>query len=249
MKNNTLLNYLKSNIFVLYVAIFTVVFLAPNTYYVYYSFCVFKSPYREIASLGVSLIVAASIMIYTLRKNYKVAKYYSLFEVSISAYYYASTIGWDWGLIPALGFTLILPISVYHYTLEIDKNEPSKNNDENDLLKTEIAHLKKNNSELTKIANDLKKESDELSDVLYSEKKEKKKRYKNENIIIHEGDEVKSTDKTFLVPKNLITDLSERATTMPFTSEQFNNVSEEIEEEKPTPFKELTKKKVSKKEN
>lgn len=115
-----LLNFLRSNKFILYVAIFTVLFLAPNTYYVFYSLSVFISPYREIASGGVSLIVAASIMIYTLRKNYKVAQYYSIFEVSISAYYYVDMIGWDWKLIPALSFTLMLPVSVFHYTKEID---------------------------------------------------------------------------------------------------------------------------------
>lgn len=101
-------------------AIVTVVFLAPNTYYVYHSFSVFQSPYREIASAGVSLIIAGGILIYTLRKNFKVAKYYTLFEVSISTYYYIRTIGFDWGLIPALGFTLILPISVYYYSREFD---------------------------------------------------------------------------------------------------------------------------------
>lgn len=120
MKENIwLLTFIKSNRFILYVAIFTVVFLAPNTYYVFHDLSVFKSPYREIASAGVSLIVAASIMIYTLRKNFKVAKYYSIFEISISAYYYVMMIGWDWSLIPALSFTLMLPVSVYHYTREI----------------------------------------------------------------------------------------------------------------------------------
>ncbi len=116
----SLLDRIKSNMFMLYAAIFTVAFLAPNTYYVYYSFCVFSSPWRELASAGVACIVAASILIYTLRKNFRVAKYYTLFEISISAYYYISTIGWDWGLIPALGFTLILPISIYYYSKEID---------------------------------------------------------------------------------------------------------------------------------
>lgn len=121
MKDNIfLLNFIRSNRFILYVAIFTVLFLAPNTYYVFHTLSVFKAPYREIASAGVSLIVAASIMIYTLRRNFRVAKYYSLFEVTISAYYYVMMIGWDWALIPAFSFTLMLPISVYHYTKEID---------------------------------------------------------------------------------------------------------------------------------
>jgi hypothetical protein len=121
MKENIqLLNFLRSNKFILYVALFTVIFLSPNTYYVFYSFSVLASPYREVASGGVALIVAASIMIYTLRKNYEMARNYSLFEMMISGYYYVTMIGWDWGLIPALGFTVMLPLSVQYYTKEID---------------------------------------------------------------------------------------------------------------------------------
>lgn len=133
MKENIpLLNFLRSNRFILYVAFFTVLFLSPNTYYVFYSFSVFIFPYREIASGGVALIVAASIMIYTLRKNFRVAKYYSIFEISISAYYYITMIGWDWGLIPAMSFTLMLPISVYYYTKEIDVDI---NNDDPEMMR------------------------------------------------------------------------------------------------------------------
>lgn len=118
-----LLEFLRSNKFILYVALFTVIALSPTTYFVFYSFSIFIPPYREIASGAVAAIVAASIMIYTLRKNYKVALYYSLFEVTISAYYYiAMVVGWDWALIPALCFTLMLPTSVYYYSREIDVN-------------------------------------------------------------------------------------------------------------------------------
>lgn len=121
MKENiALLNFIRSNRFILYVAIFTVIILSPTTYFVFHSLSVFIFPYRELASAGVALIVASSIMIYTLRKNYKVAMYYSLFEISIGAYYYITMLGWDWALIPAFSFTLMLPISVYHYTKEID---------------------------------------------------------------------------------------------------------------------------------
>jgi len=125
IKENKLLDFLKSNAFILYVAIFTVIFQAPNTYYVYHSFSVFSSPYREIASAGVAIIVSASIMIYTLRKNFFVAKCYSVFEVGIACYYYADTIGWDWGLIPAFAIALIVPISVFHFTNEINKESNS----------------------------------------------------------------------------------------------------------------------------
>lgn len=134
MKQNKfdLLTFMKSQNFMLYIALFTVLYLMPNTYYVYCMFSAFDQPYRSIAGIGVSLIVASFVMIYTLRKNYSVARWYSYFEVSISAFYYVNTI-YDnpklsmWGLIPALGFTIILPISVYKSTQEIkDVEEPKK---------------------------------------------------------------------------------------------------------------------------
>lgn len=121
-------NYIKSQPFMVWVTLFCVACLTPITYFVYYSFSVFTSPWRELASLGVALIVASFIMIYTVRRNKKVALYYSLFEISVSAYYYIQTISQSetisaWGLIPALGFTLVLPISVYFCANELDKDE------------------------------------------------------------------------------------------------------------------------------
>ncbi len=121
MKENIpLLNFIKSNKFMLYVAMFTVLALAPNTFFVFHSMSVFKPIYREVASAMVAIIVASSIMIYTLRKNLQVAMYFSLFEILIGGYYYATTIGFDWALIPAAAFTLIQPVSVYFYAKEID---------------------------------------------------------------------------------------------------------------------------------
>ena len=129
MEKIKLLEFIRSTKFILYVALFTVVFLSPTTYFVFYSFSIFASPYREIASGGVAAIVAASIMIYTLRKNLKMALYYSWFEITISAYYYIAMVvgSWDWSLIPALSFTLILPMSVYYYSKEIDANPHLEN--------------------------------------------------------------------------------------------------------------------------
>lgn len=157
-----MLNKIKSNSFMGWAAIFTVLFLAPNTYFVYHYFSVFVSPWREIASLGVALIIAASILIYTLRRNFVVAKYYTFFEILISSYYYINTIGWDWGLIPAFGFTLILPISVYYYSREFDSdinNSPIQNlqyhYDHNELT-NKISELQQENSQwATKYQNDI----------------------------------------------------------------------------------------------
>jgi hypothetical protein len=120
------LKVLRSNRAMVYVAFFAVVWLTPNTYYVYYSFCNFKEPYNEIASAGASLIVASFIMLFTSRKNIKVAGIFSMAEITISGYYYILTIMSSdkfsaWALIPAFVFTLILPLAVYYSTEEIDK--------------------------------------------------------------------------------------------------------------------------------
>jgi hypothetical protein len=120
------LNALRSNRFILYVSIFSTLFLAPNCYFVYYSLCAFGSPYIEIVSAGSSGITSAFIMIYTYRKNYFAAKFYAWFEALISCYYYIMTICTndnisDWGLIPAAGFVLIFPASLYYVSREIEK--------------------------------------------------------------------------------------------------------------------------------
>lgn len=116
-----LLNFIRSTRFILYVAMTTVIFLTPNSYFVYHKHSVFISPFREIASAGAALIVASAIMIYTLRKNKQVAMYFAYFEVLVSAYYYITMEDIGWGIIPMLGFCLILPYSVAKYAQEIDK--------------------------------------------------------------------------------------------------------------------------------
>lgn len=118
-----ILNLIRSQNFMLYVCFFTVLFLTPNTYYVFHSISSYVTPYREIASAGVAVIIAAFIMVNTLRKKLKVAKYYSWFEISISTYYYITTLGWDWSLIPAISFTLILPYSVRMCAEEVNDAE------------------------------------------------------------------------------------------------------------------------------
>lgn len=141
-----LLDFFRSDKFMLYTALFAVIFLTPNTYYVFYSFCAFISPYKEIASAGVALIIASFIFIYTLRGNYRIATTYSYFEVVISAYYYITTIGWDWGLIPALAFTIILPVSVNACSRELKKIEvvaPIQDNSKIEEVEAKMQEIKK----------------------------------------------------------------------------------------------------------
>lgn len=114
------LQLLKSNRFVLYVALCTVIAIAPNTYFVYYTLSIFSSPYREIFSAWIALVLSFSIMLYTVRKNIEVATYLGYFEVVIAGYYYINKIGFDWPLIPGIGFACILPYTLTQYAKEIE---------------------------------------------------------------------------------------------------------------------------------
>lgn len=123
IKYSKLEKFLRHRDFILCVAIFSVIWLAPNTYYVYYSMMGSYDPiWREIVSGGVALLVVSGILIYTLDGDIKVANYYMWFEISMSSYYYITTIGWNWGLIPAFSFVFMLPISLKHYTIKLNKD-------------------------------------------------------------------------------------------------------------------------------
>jgi hypothetical protein len=132
-----LLKFLQSNDFALYLAIASVIFLAPNTYFVFHSFSQLAPIFKEIQAGGVCSILSGAILFYTLRKNYDMAKYFCWFEVFISCYYYITLVGWDWNILPAFGFATVLPLSVFYYSKEIEselkrkyilKNKSNENN-------------------------------------------------------------------------------------------------------------------------
>jgi hypothetical protein len=147
-KNHPLVDFLRSQAFVLYVAIFSAIFLAPNTYFVFYHFSAFKPFWRELAALTVSLLIVCSILIYTVRKNHTVANYFAWFEISVSIYYYLVIVGArGWDLIPTLSFALMLPYALKGYSKEIDHFvDEDKNNQkqsfDNHELEEEIYTLK-----------------------------------------------------------------------------------------------------------
>lgn len=115
------LELFRSQRFMFYVTLFTVIALAPNTYYVFHKLSVLNPIYRELFSLFVAAVIAGAIMLYTVRKNVPVALNFAYFEVMVASYYYISTIGLDWALIPALGFAMIMPYSVSKSAEEIDR--------------------------------------------------------------------------------------------------------------------------------
>lgn len=174
------LELLRSDRFILWVAIATLPLFSSNTYYVYNKISVLNEPYRNIVSLGVALVLASFIMIYTLRKNFTMAKYYSYFEALISAYYYIYTIGYDWALLPAFGFTLILPASLYYCSREIDKDSTNQSKElqeiqEHNILIQELIQdhdkLNKHHDDIIEKYNNLNIEHDKLK-IIYQKTSE-----------------------------------------------------------------------------
>jgi hypothetical protein len=162
------INAIKSDRFLLWVAIMTLPLLSSNTYFVYHEISVFKFPYKELVSAGVSFILAGFILLYTIRKNYKMARNYAYFEALISAYYYIMTIGWEWPLLPAFGFVLILPSSLYNATMEIEKGLDDK--DQNiDELKNQLIEADEMIEELKKEKADILKQGSEVINELQNQ--------------------------------------------------------------------------------
>lgn len=125
---------LKSDRFLLWVVLGSLPLLCSNMYYVYHKLSVLPEPWRNRVALGVALVLAGFIILYTVRKNYKMAGYFAWFEAGISAYYYMMTIGWHTDIFPAFGFTFILPAAIYYGAKEIEKKK------ENELSGEELAY-------------------------------------------------------------------------------------------------------------
>lgn len=124
-----LLNYLRSQRFILYTAIVSVLLLSPYSYYVFCDLSSYSSPYKEVLGILTAVSLSSSILIFLVHKNVRVSKMFARFEIMIALYYYITHIGWSWKLIPAIGFSLIQPWAVSKYTKQIDAEvKPEKKN-------------------------------------------------------------------------------------------------------------------------
>jgi hypothetical protein len=125
-QDSGLTGYLKSKNAMVFFVFLTVIITMPNTFYVYCMFSDFTPFWKTSIGVASAFVVAGFIMVYTLLKEYQVAKWYAYFEIMVSTYYYIRVINnrpdltW-WDLIPALGFTIILPVSVYKAAAQLEK--------------------------------------------------------------------------------------------------------------------------------
>ncbi len=120
-KESKVFIHLRSDEFALILAVLSVLSLAPNTYYVFYTLSSLNSGWKEAQSVLVSTILGGAILYYTVKKNIEVAKQFAWFEFGISCCYYIMNVK-KWGyLIPAFGFAAMLPASIYNYASEIGR--------------------------------------------------------------------------------------------------------------------------------
>ena len=66
-----------------------------------------------------------TIVYFTIRKSW-MALWFALFEVVVCGFFFCNQIGWEWALLPALGFTFIMPFSIFAYSQDINFTKPSK---------------------------------------------------------------------------------------------------------------------------
>lgn len=224
---------IKSDRFLLWISIFASLLLSANTYFVYHEVSRFTDVWREIVSAGVAVILTGFILVYTIRKNLKAAKFFAYFEVLISAYYYIMTIGWDWPLIPAFGFTLILPSSLYYASKEIQNKKPQEAT--NDQLQASYDNLHHAFIELDNECGDLRDIKLENNRVIAEFQQERLENIKITEAIQDECNKLRDenlTLRSYIEERKIPIVISEPISVLQTETEE--QLQARIEEQKPT---------------
>lgn len=115
---------------------------SPNIYWLFNKLSAFQSPFKEIQAGFASFVITIMILVYTVKaeqddvktNNIRVAFWFAVFTSFISICYYVNNlcIGevtyendlgekvtetgfiWNWLIIPAIGFSVILPTTLYY---------------------------------------------------------------------------------------------------------------------------------------
>jgi len=110
----------QSNHFSLWLAMATIVANAPNLYFVFFSFSSIESPYKEAQAAFISMLLCFALLFCVIRKLIIESFVFGIFEFGVSIYYYlivSSLTGWS--ILPALGFSFMLPYTLVTYTRQI----------------------------------------------------------------------------------------------------------------------------------
>lgn len=117
----TLIQILRSTNFALYIAILSVIVQSFHSFFAFYKVSSLNGTVWGIAqSVCFAIIIDLAILFYTVRKNVKVTWMAGFIMVLINCYYYYSHLGLSFDLILGGLLSLVIPVSVYFYSEEID---------------------------------------------------------------------------------------------------------------------------------
>ncbi len=112
-----ILNWIETNEMSLFLSIISVACEAPITTKVMY---LFGLDYFH--ALSSCVVLSFAIIYFTLKKSW-MALIFAIVEFVFCGYFFCNELGWSLLLIPALGFTFIMPFSIYAYSQEVRVKE------------------------------------------------------------------------------------------------------------------------------
>lgn len=114
-------NHLRSNNFAILIAILSVIVQSFHSYSVFYRLSSLNGTAWGIAQAVLfSVIIDLAILFYTVRKNVKVTWMAGFIMVLINLFYYYTHLGLGLELIMGGLLSLVIPVSVYYYSEEIN---------------------------------------------------------------------------------------------------------------------------------
>ena len=131
-----IVRFLQSKFFAISVAVILTLLQTTHPAKVMYSFGIFDNPIvNGIYSYAFSLLIEFFVMYYVVAKDVdsddewyqNVSAYFAIFSIVINLYFYISTLGishdgvFNFKIVPACAFALIIPISIYRISENILK--------------------------------------------------------------------------------------------------------------------------------
>lgn len=149
-----LIKHLKSNNFAIIIAILSVLVQSFHSFSVFYRLSSIQDTiWGIVQAILFSLVIDLAILFYTVRKNVKVTWMAGFIMVLINLFYYYTHLGLGMELIMGGLLSLVIPVSVYYYSEEIEDEvmeveyEPAHRQEILNLEK-EIENLRETNNKL-----------------------------------------------------------------------------------------------------
>jgi hypothetical protein len=115
-----MIEFLRSDKFAVGVAIASVLLQTPHSYYVFQDVSNINNIFGQAQALLFAIVIDLSILFYTVRKNKMLARGGAVVMSILNIYYYYLSSGLGASFIFGIFLSLIIPISVYFYSEELE---------------------------------------------------------------------------------------------------------------------------------